>query len=407
MVKFSRVAVVVVATLAASQVGAHTAQARPSADDLTYQQIAALPLAQQAAILDPLWAVASAAAAVGISQFADIYSGLQIDAPAHIVTIYLTDLSRQAEFLAAAGRADSTPDLTLARFARGGHTRAALTAARDALMLQKNPTVESVAIPADGSALRVRARNVEQARQAFARPNAAGSVPVVVAAAQGLRDLSRLRDSPSWIAGAAITQTSDSQSIGWTCTTGLPARRNSDGRSFVITAAHCYGNGVTVYTGWESGGRNRIGVVTNRNNLHDAIAVDTSSTGQTLSLEWDGLRPGPYQVLDVSGSAFSFNGDMTCQDGYSSGIVCGLRVIDDNFQWTGGNGVAHQGVQAQQVNGLRAGRGGDSGGLVFACLNNCSTRRARGIVSGGDTGTIINWTESPFILTAFGMSLAP
>jgi len=124
-----------------------------------------------------------------------------------------------------------------------------------------------------------------------------------------------------------------------------------------------------------------------------------------LSLEWDG-PPGPNaNVLDVSGSAFSFNGDMTCQDGYTSGIVCGLRVDNDFVTWTGSNGVTHDGVEAHQVNGGTAARGGDSGGLVFALLSG-NVRQARGINSFGG-GNLLRWTEAPFIFSTLSMSLAP
>lgn len=110
-----------------------------------------------------------------------------------------------------------------------------------------------------------------------------------------------------------------------------------------------------MYTGWESGGRNHIGVVLNRDSLDDAIAIDTGGTGTTAGREWDGLRPGPYQVLEVTGQAFSYNGDSTCQDGYTSGIVCGLTVVNVDE-----NGVSHRGVEARQVNGNTAGRPGEA-----------------------------------------------
>ncbi|MEV8512750.1 hypothetical protein [Dactylosporangium sp. NPDC051484] len=73
--------------------------------------------------------------------------------------------------------------------------------------------------------------------------------------------------------------------------------------------------------------------------------------------------------------------------------------------WTGSNGVGHRGVEATQVNGSTAGRGGDSGGLVFV-LKAGNIREARGIVSNGG-GTTLRWTEAPYIFSTFGMSLAP
>lgn len=407
--KFHRLVFVVVAALAISSSSMNAAQAKPA--PLTYQQIAALSPAQQAAILDPLRAVANAAGTVGRSQWSEIYSGIRIDASAQTVTIYLTALGQKSEFLADIREIDKTADLKLARFAPGGYTFTALVAASDAVMQRRDPNIESVSVPADGSALHVRAFDVAHAKQLLAEPasgvaSLAGPVPTVVEKAEKGTDMSRLRDTPQWISGEALTQSSDSQSLGWSCTSGLPARRNSDGRSFLITAAHCYGNGATVYTGWQSGGRNRIGVVTNRDNIDDAIAIDTSSTGTTASREWDGAYGGPYQVLDVSGATFSYEGDMTCQDGYSSGIVCGLKVNNGTATWTGSDGVAHRGVEAHQVDGLVAGRSGDSGGLVFVLQNGGSIRQARGIVSNGG-GTMLRWTEAPYIFSAFGFTLAP
>ncbi|MFE9692532.1 hypothetical protein [Micromonospora sp. NPDC005806] len=411
MARIRTFATVLLMATAVSLTDGGLAHAEPSG--LTYEQIAALPQAEQARILDPLRAVAQAADQVGKAGWSSLYSGLEIDASAGKVTVYLTDLSRQGDFVAAARKQDSKADLRLARFAQGAHTLAELNAARDALMVDPNSrdlTIESVAIPADGSSLRVRAMDVARARHGLSARTArlqslATSVPVTVEQAEAGSDKSRLRDTPQWISGEALTQTSDPSSIVWTCTSGLPARRNSDGRSFLITAAHCYGDGATVYTGWESGGRNRIGTVARRDNLDDAIAIDTSSTGTTASREWDGKRPGPYQVLDVTLSAFSYNGDLTCQDGYTSGIVCGLRVNNGNVTWTGSNGVVHRGVEAHQVNGTTAAQPGDSGGLVFALLSG-NVRQARGVNSYAG-GTMLRWTEAPYIFSNFGMTLAP
>jgi hypothetical protein len=81
------------------------------------------------------------------------------------------------------------------------------------------------------------------------------------------------------------------------------------------------------------------------------------------------------------------------------------QVNNDFVTWTGSNGVTHDGVEAHQVNGGTAVRGGDSGGLVFALLSG-NVRQARGINSFGG-GTLLRWTEAPFIFSTFSMSLAP
>jgi hypothetical protein len=196
------------------------------------------------------------------------------------------------------------------------------------------------------------------------------------------------------------------------CTSGLPLRRNSDGRSFLVTAGHCYGDGETVYTGWEGGGRNLIGYLTYRSLLYDAVAIDTGYTGETASQEWDGPGVGaPTQhVYDVDGSDWSYTGDMTCQDGYNVGIRCGLLVISGFLYWNDPtSGVQHAGVEAHQVDGMTAGYGGDSGGLVFALVNANGgvTRQARGIVSMRRDWDYLRWTEAPPIMSSFGMYLAP
>lgn len=406
--KIQRRTVVVITTLAVTMGGGQPAPA--AADPLNYAEIAELPAARQAAIMDPLRALAGAANTVGTTAQAGIFSGVRLDAPAGIVHIYLTDPARRATFLAAVHGVDPAADTGLARVERGRYTRAVLAAAGDTVLARQRRAgvgVESVVVPSDGSALRVRAFDVTRVRQALAPAGGALNVPVatVVENAPVGADMSRLRDNAPWIAGEAIGGASTPQSAVHLCTSGLPARRNSDGRSFLITAAHCFLDGTTVFTGWQDGLRNRIGVVTNRDNRDDAIAIDTSSTGTTASREWDG-PPGPTaNVLDVSGSAYSFDGDLTCQDGYASGIVCGLLVNNDAVSWNGSDGVLHRGVEAAQINGAVPTRGGDSGALVFAVLAG-NVRQARGIDSFGGN-TFIRWTEAPFIFSTLGMSLAP
>jgi hypothetical protein len=264
------------------------------------------------------------------------------------------------------------------------------------------------AVPADGTALHLRLRTLNQSAQSLAgQVTAAIGVDTIVEPAAPLSDLSRLRDTPAWIAGEAITRQDTPQSWGWLCTSGLPSRRNSDDRSFLITAAHCAANGTYIYTGWENGGRNYIGRVAMRDDLHDAAAIDTSSTGPTAGLEWDGPRTNSF-LLVVDSYRYSYNGDYVCHDGCTSGVVCGIKVIDGDYTWVGGNGVTHRGVEGQKTNGGVAGQGGDSGGLVFAIpCSGCSDRQARGIVSGGDYGSIILWTEAPDIYYNLGLHLAP
>ena len=71
---------------------------------MTYADIAALPTAEQAAILGPLRAVANAAATVGRVRGSDVFAGVQIVGPSRLVLVYLTDLDRRDGAGGRAGR---------------------------------------------------------------------------------------------------------------------------------------------------------------------------------------------------------------------------------------------------------------------------------------------------------------
>ncbi|MCJ1677555.1 S1 family peptidase [Streptomyces sp. APSN-46.1] len=392
--------------------GALPASSAPLAHPvLTDAEIAALTPADQAKLLNPLRELANAADSAGRSGEAGIYSGIELDANTHTVTIYLTDPGQKQKFLAAAKKVDPEIDTGLARIKQGKNTRQAMHAARDRLLQargQLDAGIESVTVPPDGSALHLGVKDVASARRKLASqpdPTRAATfgaaVETVVEPAVGGSDMSRLRDTPAWIAGAALTNTS--WTSGYACTSGVPTRRKSDNRSYLITAAHCFSDGNSVYTGWEGGGRNYIGQVTARANLWDAIAVDTTNTGVTAGREWDGPVNNSF-TLALTSSAYSYNGDYVCQDGYSSGVVCNIKVVNQDKYWTGSNGVDHRGVEGTQVNGSTAIRGGDSGGLVFSITG--STRQARGINSWGG-GSTIRWTEVIDIYNTWGLQLAP
>ncbi|MFG1883276.1 hypothetical protein [Micromonospora sp. NPDC049102] len=404
------------AVLAATLMATTAMWSSPAAGDppeLTNQQIAAMSPEEQGLLLQPLRDVADAAAAVGAASHSEVFSGLELDGTTGTVKVYLTDLGAAKKFLAAVRKTDPTIDADRIELKQGGHTLTELKSAGVRLINEQQRSdlsIESVAVPADGSGLTVRARDVVRAAEALT-PSAVArrtiadlvGVPTVIEPAPVMFDASRLRDTPQWISGEAISAAGTKQGDVYDCSSGLPARRNSDGRSFLITAAHCFANGVTIYTGWQNGGRSKIGVTTIRSDYYDAVAIDTSSTGTTASRTWDG-KSGNYTVNDVTSSALSYAGDWVCQTGYASGVVCGIQVTKSWLTWVGSNGVTHGGVEGQQRDGLTAIRPGDSGGLVFNVSAN--VRQARGIMSYGG-GTMARWTEAPAIFNILGMSLAP
>ncbi|MCF2527806.1 S1 family peptidase [Yinghuangia soli] len=390
-------------------------QAAPAGEpNVTHDQIAAMSQSEQAKLLDPLRALANAVDALGrpgsSGAYTGIYAGIELDAPAKKVNIYLTDVKQSAKLLADAKRADKSIDTRLANIKQGKHSRQDMHAARDrAFRSGQGLGIASISVPVDGSALVIGVSDVAAAQQALTRPVAPGrtlaaevGVETVFKQAAAGSDMSRRMDSVPWIAGAALGNTSLPQSSGWLCTSGVPTRRKSDGKAFLITAAHCFADGNSVWTGWENGRRNYIGQVVARANLWDAVAVDTTNTGLTRGMAWDGPNNGDAFVQQLTSSAYSYNGDYVCQDGFTSGVICSIRVVDQDISWTGSNGVPHRGVE-----GSRSGtaiRGGDSGGLVFGITG--STRQARGINSWGGGGTI-RWTEVVDIYNTWNLALAP
>jgi hypothetical protein len=156
------------------------AQAEPT---LTYSKLAAMTPKDQAAILDPLRAVASAAGAIGRGAESEVFSGVKIDAPNRTVTIYLTELNRQPDFLAAMQQQNPKVNSSPARFKQGAYPMTTLIAAANEIARQErlNKFIESIAVQPDGSALTVRAYNVGRAEAALSSPMlsaAVGSVAV-------------------------------------------------------------------------------------------------------------------------------------------------------------------------------------------------------------------------------------
>ncbi|GLZ79486.1 hypothetical protein Afil01_42930 [Actinorhabdospora filicis] len=399
-------ALAVLATAATLAGLLHAGTAQAAGTVRTDAEIAELSLAEQNELLEPLRRVADAVDAAGRDTGAAYYAGVVLDANHGAVLAHLTDPSRKGALLAAARRLDKGADFGLLRFERAAYTRARLGAARDRVLAERASLgldVESIVVAPTGSGLTLRVRDLAAAPAGLrAAPELFGvSVRVEQAAAAG-GDTSRRRDTTSWIGGAALSGSGTTAGDGWLCTSGIPARANSDNRSYLITAAHCFGSGQDVWTGWENYGRNRIGYVSGVNDWWDAAAIDTSSTGTTAAWVWEG---GQDSTVDrqISGIRYSYQGDWVCHSGFSSGQVCDIHVINQDVTWTGENGKGHRGVEAAKDTPGDAARPGDSGGTVWTTTG--SSRQVRGIVSWGGR-SLVRWTEATDILGSFGMHIA-
>ncbi|MBG6134399.1 FG-GAP-like repeat-containing protein [Longispora fulva] len=394
------------AILAGTLIAATPVRAQAPTTVRTDQHIAAMSQVAQAELLNPLRTLAGAVDDVGRSTAVATYSGVEIDASAGVVNVYLTPGAKSADFLARVAKTNSAADVRLARVKQGRFTRQALEAARDRMFQPKSDATlgtESILLPPDGTALHLRVQDVARAERALKGPQTMtqmtldSQVPIVVEKGAPGSDASRTKDTSPWKAGSSIHL-----SGGGGCTAGLPTRRNSDNHPFLITAAHC-GDGQAA-TEWEGADRTTIGEVTMVDQLWDAEAIDTAGHGTTRGQEWDG---GPYGsgafTLAVTSTKRSITGDYVCHDGYVSGAVCNIKV-DGQVSWTGSNGRSHIGMEGHIPGGATAVQQGDSGGMVFA-ITGSNTRQARGNVSWGST--LIRWTEADDIFNSFLVHLAP
>jgi hypothetical protein len=162
----------------------------------TYADIAALPTEEQAAILDPLRAVATAAGTVGRGRGADIFAGVQIVAPSRIVVVYLTDLDQRADFVTGMLAVDPGLDLGPARFRFGRYSLRTLTGSVSILFFALDRAklpIDSVTLTPDGQGLLVRAHDVArvQAWLAASPPAEIGAIPVVVEPAGEVTNLNK------------------------------------------------------------------------------------------------------------------------------------------------------------------------------------------------------------------------
>lgn len=412
----------VLAALAlASVVPAQAEQpARPS---LTRVDVAAMTPEEQAELLTPIRAAANASKVVGRSAAADeVYAGVALDVVAGAVDVFLTDVGQSEVFLSAVKAEDGAVDTSLIRFKGAKNTRKSLDTARTKLWDSAEELglkIYKISIPNDGNSLEVYAKNSNQIRERAAngslRMNGKAleeemGAPLAFQEGEEIVALSRRRDSVPWLGGAAIGPTKNPKDNGVWCTSGIPAQRKSDGRSFIITAAHCGVKGNSFYTEWENNDRTFMGQVEGHVPSWDALAINTGShSGRAIGMIWDGDATTPDTRV-INSYAYSGDGDSVCQNGmvtagYLHNAKCGIIVTDDDTTWRAdGMSAVARGVEGEAPNNTMAAYQGDSGGSVFTITG--KTRQSRGIVSAGTLTGKLYWTESTDILNQWNMRLA-
>ncbi|SES33546.1 hypothetical protein SAMN05216188_1353 [Lentzea xinjiangensis] len=240
--------------------------------------------------------------------------------------------------------------------AAAAHSQAELAAAaaRIEAWLDANPDsgFHGVKSPGDGSGLVLAAHPTAGVRASASLTALTGQVDVQLSVRheEPMREVSRQDDSAPWWGGARTWN----QTASTLCTSGF-GMRDAANRRYLLTAEHCGQVGHRI----ADGKGEFIGSVSAGHDDHDIGLIPANSENRMYTGGGDSNTGAA-----VVGWGHVFVGQYLCQSGVTSaaetgGPVCNLKVI---FFWQDREDL----VEAEQVQGQTAARGGDSGGSVYS-----------------------------------------
>ena len=188
--------------------------------------------------------------------------------------------------------------------------------------------------------------------------------------------------------------------VGAVCSGGFAANWPSQGKTYMITAAHCGGGGVLFSDTARTGAGFLIGNIEGRNKPYDAAFINATPNGGTAGSVYDGPRaylPG-QTAKPVAKAAHVGVNSFVCTSGAITGIACGGKVTsttqrDCSYKPLGCVNL----IDAVDKNPTptHLSEEGDSGGPVFTLTDNGAKDVAVGLIHGGVPNTPVDMCDTP------------
>jgi len=265
------------------------------------------------------------------------------------------------------------------------YSLAQLATASDKLVayLKSHPggPAHRVSTPVDGSGLVV---GVDSVASKAALPVV--GVPTRTVVQDRIEPLGRYDDYPEYYGGGYIQSTAGNRSVY--CSAGFGVWMQ--GQKYLLTAGHCGRPGQV----WRNGNNSLVvGTATLEEPYQDLLLV-SANAGNRIFTGWGGSTT----TMNVGWWDWAYTGEELCSSGAILTIKCGLVTEDAGnssyCNWDAyGNWECYGGlVRSVQEDNQRAFVVGDSGGPVFLPLASGAVL-AKGIISGGDNGSVLLWQD--------------
>jgi hypothetical protein len=217
---------------------------------------------------------------------------------------------------------------------------------------------------------------------AAAAGRAAGVRAIAIHRLQSVDLASRQRDHSPWTGASAL------HNPGGGICSGSFSVKNAQGQAMLTSAYHCGHTAGGRWTTWTGGDLVGTTDASQESPTDDVVGIKLPS-GQARGWLYDGAatRTDGY-AKPVTGWGHNNVGDYVCTDGANGGVHCGVQIAQTDIGVTGPNNIYRPDVDlayaTSSTPGGVAAINGDSGGPVFAGVNNNTADEARGIITALD-----------------------